>query len=323
MIFKKIIKEIKILNILFIVLFFINSFFYLKTIGIIDYSIYFLWLNLIILALFLRKYILQTIYFEKEKIKIQKLLKTWKNNNLQNTLFNKESDLYKIFKRTYVSKNILENDIDRISNNFNKLIPHQFIESIWKWINEDINIWLSVKKYLHIMFIDISGFTEISEKIKPKKALTLLNIYFDGIVEITKKNWWYVDKFLWDWIMVIFDCKYSDNILKTAVEIINLINNINVWEFKNKINMWIWINSWEVILWTIWSKKRMDISIIWDTVNIASRLEYLTRENEDWIIFSKETYDLINNKEKFNINEIWKKKIKWKKEGMFLYWINI
>ena len=173
------------------------------------------------------------------------------------------------------------------------------------------------------MFIDISGFTKISENINSDKALMLLNIYFDWIVEITKKNWWYVDKFLWDWIMIIFDCKNSDNILRTSVEIIKLINKINIGKYKNRISMWIGINSGKVILWTIWSRDRMDISIIWDTVNVASRLEQLTRENENWVIFSKTTYDLLEDKNKFNINKLWKKDIKWKKEGMILYGITV
>ena len=123
--------------------------------------------------------------------------------------------------------------------------------------------------------------------------------------------------------MIVFDSKNSDDILKTAVEIIKLIKKINIGQYKNKINMWIWINSWEVILWTIWSKNRMDISIIWDVVNVASRLEHLTRENEDWIIFSKSTFDLLKDKNKFNINNLWEKKIKWRKEKLYLYWIQI
>ena len=55
------------------------------------------------------------IYHEKEKFKIQKLIKTWNN-----------------------AKNILEKDIDEIKQNFNKLIPEQFIKEIWKWLWKDI-----------------------------------------------------------------------------------------------------------------------------------------------------------------------------------------
>ena len=322
-IFKGILERIKILDLLWIWLFIINSIFYGYMIGHLDYSIVFFIANSVFWITFIIKYILNMIYHEKEKFKIQRLIKTWNDEKLKRLKFREDSDLYKIFKRTYIAKNILEKDIDEIRQNFNKLIPEQFIKGIWKWLWEELKIWLSVKKELHIMFIDISGFTKISENINSDKALMLLNIYFDWIVEITKKNWWYVDKFLWDWIMIIFDCKNSDNILRTSVEIIKLINKINIGKYKNRISMWIGINSGKVILWTIWSRDRMDISIIWDTVNVASRLEQLTRENENWVIFSKTTYDLLEDKNKFNINKLWKKDIKWKKEGMILYGITI
>ena len=171
------------------------------------------------------------------------------------------------------------------------------------------------------MFIDISGFTNLSENITPNKSLLLLNIYFDWIVEISKKYWWYVDKFLWDWIMIIFEDKYSDGTLQTAIEIIDLVKKINIANFKHKIDIWIWINSWKATLWTIGSKDRMDITIIWDTVNTASRIENQTRIEKEWILFSEKTFDLIEKKNLFNIEEIWEKKLKWKKNEIKIFWI--
>ena len=199
---------------------------------------------------------------------------------------NKEN-IYKYFKRYIIKKNILENNYMKIKNNFHKFVPECFINSISKWMLEDIEIGSHKEKDVHIMFIDISGFTEISEQLEPQKALQLLNIYFDWIVEISRSNWWYIDKFLWDWIMLVFDEKNSDNTLKTAIEIIDLVERINIANFENKINIWIGINSWRATLWTIGSKDRMDVTIIWDTVNTASRIENQTRVENQWILFSE------------------------------------
>jgi class 3 adenylate cyclase len=66
----------------------------------------------------------------------------------------------------------------------------------------------------------------------------------------------------------------------------------------------------------------MDITIIWDSVNVASRIENLTRDEDGWILFSDNTYNLIKNKDTFNIDRIWEKVLKWKKEKIMLYWIN-
>ena len=271
--------------------------------------------NCVIIIIF---YILNFIYNKEENKKQHEIKKLLEINNL---VYNKQNDIFRLFKRTYIRKNIIERDYKKLEWNFKKFIPEDFIKNISKWVNEDIKIGLSIEKELHIMFIDISGFTQISETLSSKKALLLLNIYFDWIVEISKKNWWYVDKFLWDWIMLIFDNKNSDNILNTAIEINDLVEKINIANFKNKINIWIWINSWKATLWTIWSKSRMDITIIWDSVNTASRIQDYTREEKNWILFSQETYNLIRNKKDFNISEIWNKILKWKKEKIKLFWI--
>jgi len=300
---------------LFLFLFFFDlSFIILNTNTSFKYIFFLLW-NCIIIIFFC---ILNKIYKnenKKREIEINKLLKI-------NTIINdNQNNIYKLFKRTCIQKNIIQNDYNKIEKNFKKFIPEEFIKNISKWIKEDINIGLSLEKKIHIMFIDISGFTEISESLSSEKSLLLLNIYFDWIVEISKNNWWYVDKFLWDWIMLVFDNKESDYILKTAIEIKDLVDKINIANFKHKINIWIWINSWKATLWTIWSKNRMDITIIWDNVNIASRIQNFTRYEKEWILFSKKTFDLIKNKKHFNIKKIWEKELKWKKEKIELFWI--
>ncbi|MDQ7022944.1 MAG: adenylate/guanylate cyclase domain-containing protein [Candidatus Gracilibacteria bacterium] len=233
---------------------------------------------------------------------------------LDESLINLNKDnIYKLFKRHIIKNKILENNYLHLKNNFIKFIPETFINTVSKGILEDIKIGSNKEKDLHIMFIDISGFTEISEYLKPEKALQLLNIYFDGIVEISNSNGGYIDKFLGDGIMLVFDEKNSDNVLKTAIEIIELVNKINISNFKDKINIGIGINSGKAILGTIGSKNRMDITIIGDTVNTASRIENSTREEKEWILFSESTYNLLKEKNLFNIKYIGEKELRGKR----------
>jgi class 3 adenylate cyclase len=171
------------------------------------------------------------------------------------------------------------------------------------------------------MFLDIIWFTSIAEKLSPNKVLLLLNIYFDGIVEIVKSNWWYIDKFLWDWMMVIFEDKRSDNIIKTAIEIQEFMNKFKISNIWKKINIWIWINSGDVIMWTVGSSERMEITIIWDVVNTASKIEWLTRLFGNKILISGNTYKLIQNKDLYNITNLWKQEIKWREHKIKLFWI--
>lgn len=235
--------------------------------------------------------------------------------------YTENQDAYKILKNMYIKKNLLNKDLNDLKWVFYKFIPETFIKEVWWMWTDKISLWLSVKKHLNIMFLDIIWFSSISENIPPDKALLLLNIYFDWIVEIVNSNWWYIDKFLWDWIMIIFDTQNSDPAIKTSIEIQNFIWKFQVSELWKKISVWIWINSWDVILWTIWSRNRMEITIIWDVVNTASRIEWMTRMYKENIIISEFTYNSIKNKGDFTINEIWYKALKGKKVKIKLYWV--
>ncbi len=234
----------------------------------------------------------------------------------------KENDeIYNLFKSLFVRKNIISKDYLDLKNLFFKMVPENFINEVGEsWI-EKIALGVSIKKHLNVMFLDIIWFTTIAEHLPEDRTLLLLNIYFDWIVEVIKKYWWNVDKFLWDWMMIVFDDKNTDNSLKASIEIQNFISKFQVSDIWKKISIWIWINSWEVILWTIWSKERMEITLIWDVVNTASRLEWLTRNYEEKIIISEHTYKLLENKDDFKINKLGLKEIKWKQKKIQLYWV--
>ena len=221
----------------------------------------------------------------------------------------------------YIKKNLLAKDYEDLKSVFLKFIPETFLKEVGNMWTDKISLWLSVKKHLNVMFLDIIWFSAITEKLSPDKSLLLLNMYFDWIVEIIKSNWWYIDKFLWDWIMVIFDCESSDSVIKSAIEIQLFINKFQVSDIWKKISVWIWINSWEVILWTIGSRNRMEITIIWDVVNTTSRIEGLTRWNKNNILISDATFKIIKNQKSFNIVNLWIKALRWKSKKIKIYWI--
>jgi len=327
---KKSNKSIKAINyLLFVFIIYISTIFYMSE-TLRDFKILFFWINLFILILF---YILNKRYEleyndKKRDIKtISSTLLSWKDSEVKDLLFKKSfykenEENYNLFKNMYIRKNILAKDYADLKNVFHKFIPEWLLKEIGEKGTDKISLWLSVKKYLNVMFLDIIWFTTITEKIPSDKALLLLNVYFDWIVEIIKNNWWYVDKFLWDGIMIIFDSRESDNAVKAAVEIQNFIDKIQVSEIWWKIWVWIWINSWEVILWTVWSRDRMEITIIWDVVNIASRLEWLTRSFPNNTIISETTFKNIQRPDEFSIKDLWIETLRWRKSKLRVHGVD-
>ncbi len=221
-----------------------------------------------------------------------------------------------------INKNILKKDYIDLEKILFTFTSEYFLNEISEKGRDRLELGISIEKDMHVMFLDIIGFTTITEKLKPERALLLLNIYFDWIVEIIKKNNWFIDKFLWDWILAVFTNKNSDNSIKASIEIQEFIDNFRISEVWKKIYVWIWINSWKVILWTIWSKNRMEVTIIWDIVNTASRIEAFTRKIKNKIIISEKTLELVENKTLFNIEYLGEKTLRWKKIKKKLYGIN-
>jgi class 3 adenylate cyclase len=120
-------------------------------------------------------------------------------------------------------------------------------------------------------------------------------------------------------MMVIFDNLESDIIIKTSIEIQKFMKKMQISELWKNIRVWIWINSWNVILWTIWSNNRMEITIIWDVVNTASRIEWLTRNNWYNIIISESTYKNLKIPNNYKIIDLWLTSLKWKKSKIKIY----
>ncbi|MDP2090526.1 MAG: adenylate/guanylate cyclase domain-containing protein [Candidatus Gracilibacteria bacterium] len=320
-------KSINTINyILIVLLIYINATFYLSS-NLYDNKILYLSINLIILFAY---FVVNKSFYEEmdEKRKDVRMfsntLLNSNNSDIKNILFKKifykeNEDTYKLFKNMFIKKNLLTKDYNDLKSIFSKFVPDSFMKELGQLGNDKISLGISVKKHLNVMFLDIIGFSSISEELLPDKALLLLNIYFDGIIEIINDNGGYIDKFLGDGIMIIFDNQHADSAIKSAIEIQNFIQKFQVSEIGKKIGIGIGINSGDVILGTIGSKNRMEITIIGDVVNTASRIEGMTRIYKDNIIISEETYKTIKNINNFTIKELGNKELKGKKKIIKLY----
>lgn len=223
-------------------------------------------------------------------------------SNIHFFLENKEIET--LFKKSYIKNNLLKKDFNDLRQVFEKFIPEDIYKEIGFRGYEKIVLGSARTKQLNVMFLDIMGFTGISEQISPERTLLLLNIYFDGIGELIYKHGGYIDKFLGDGIMIIFEQENSDNALSCAIEIQDFIKRFQISSIGKKITIGIGINTGEVIVGTIGTKRRMDATVIGDTVNTASRLEGLTRKYEKSIILSQSVVDSIANPERFSLCEI-------------------
>ena len=171
-----------------------------------------------------------------------------------------------------------------------------------------------------VMFIDICSFTTISENEKPDTVVKLLNSYFDVMVKEIIAQGGFIDKFIGDAIMAVFRGDYHldraiDASLVVRKKIDELPNETGNIFFKPKVS--IGINSGEMISGNIGSAnlRRLDYTVIGDTVNTAQRLQSAGKEGQ--IIISESSYEKI--KESFNCRKVGEVTLKNKSQPLVIY----
>lgn len=171
-----------------------------------------------------------------------------------------------------------------------------------------------------VVFMDICGFTKISENVEANTVVRLINSYFDEMVKEIMQHQGYIDKFIGDAIMAVFRGEYHlDRAIDASLAVCEKINNLPAIEgnldYKPKVS--IGIKSGEMISGNIGSAslKRLDYTVIGDTVNIAARLQDAAKENQ--IIITEVCYNQV--KEAFKCRKIGDIHLKNKSKNITVY----
>ena len=150
-----------------------------------------------------------------------------------------------------------------------------------------------------ILFSDLRSFTSISEARSPQRMLAILNGYFTVMCGIIEKHGGVVDKYMGDAIMALFGAPLAhtddaDRALQAALDMSDALDELNrQWQAKGRrgLKVGIGINTDVVVAGNMGSQTRLNYTVIGDGVNLASRLEELTKtpEYETRIIVSHST----------------------------------
>jgi adenylate cyclase len=139
-----------------------------------------------------------------------------------------------------------------------------------------------------VLFSDLRNFTGMCEALPPQEMLAILNHYFTRMAAIVERNGGVVDKYVGDALMALFGAPLgkaddADRALTTALEMVEAIDDLNrEWSAKGvtAIGVGIGLNTDIVVAGNMGSEKRLNYTVIGDGVNLASRLEGLTKTPE-------------------------------------------
>jgi class 3 adenylate cyclase/HAMP domain-containing protein len=183
----------------------------------------------------------------------------------------------------------------RIRKIFQKYVPKDLID---KFFAAPESMLVGDNRVLAILFSDIRGFTTISESMAPDDLVNSLNRYFSGQVDIIMNRNGIVDKYIGDAIMAFWGApvKHDDDALQSVLSGLDMIDALGAFNARQRelgkpeFRIGIGINYGIVTVGNIGSERKMDYTVIGDMVNLASRMEGLTKTYHQELLISESLY---------------------------------
>lgn len=207
-----------------------------------------------------------------------------------------------------------------LSEYVSKAIVKEILSNSW-----DIKLDWEVRK-LTIFFSDIEWFTSISERFSPQELVTFLRNYLSYMSNIILDNAWFINKYEWDAIMALWwafsdSSRDSYHACLSAIKQQEMLKDLNKnWKELDfpEIKARIWIHTGQAIVWNIWAVwRKIEYTALWDSVNLASRLEWVNKFYWTYICISEDVYE--ETKEYFEFRYLDKITVKWKEKAVKIY----
>jgi class 3 adenylate cyclase/GAF domain-containing protein len=186
---------------------------------------------------------------------------------------------------------------------FQKFVPKEVLDKILHGATNGKPIIEEIRT-ITLLNIDIRGFSNLAMKIGPQKTVSLLNSFFSVMGGIVFKHFGIVDKYLGDGFLALFGApvastKDADNAIAAAFEMKHSLPAVNKYlkrKLDASVDMGISIHTGEVVVGNIGFDKKMDYTVIGDSVNTVFRLQNLTKSYHNGILISETTLRAVRSR---------------------------
>jgi len=199
---------------------------------------------------------------------------------------------YERIKRYAFDAVVSQKKENKIRNIFQKYVPQELID---RFFANPESMLVGENRDLSVLFSDIRSFTTISERLPPDELVNSLNRYFSVMVDIIMNRNGIVDKYIGDAIMAFFGApvKHEDDVLQSVLSGIAMSRAVDQFNVEQKrdgkpeFHIGVGINYGVVTVGNIGTERKMDYTVIGDPVNVASRLEGLTKVYHQKVLVSE------------------------------------
>lgn len=231
----------------------------------------------------------------------------------------------------YLTKPVLKNELlarikthinlSKINIAYGRFVPHEFLRFLGHKSIVDVRLGDQVLKEMSIMFADIRDFTTLSEEMSPKENFDFLNSYLSWVGPVIRQHNGFIDKYIGDAVMALFP-ETADQAVKAALDMQNQVLLYNIKRQKSgypTLAIGIGLHRGSLMLGTIGEERRMESTVIADAVNLASRLEDLTKIYGASILISGPTLFSLEDPTLYHYRFIGQVQVKGKKERVSVF----
>ena len=182
-------------------------------------------------------------------------------------------------------------ELREVISAYSRFVPPQLIAILEKQSILDLEPGTQVEREITILFSDVRGFTTISEELTPQRTFQLINAYLKRMEPIIFRNNGFIDKYIGDAIMAIFPGSASDA-LHAAIDMLLELEAFNKdisQQGYQPLKIGIGLNTGISMIGTVGGGQKMEGTVISDAVNLASRLETLTKTYGVPLLISEHT----------------------------------
>lgn len=204
---------------------------------------------------------------------------------------------------------------------YGRFVPHEFLHFLGYESIIEAKLGDNIQIEMSILFADIRNFTTISEIMTPEDNFKFINAYLSRMEPAINEHNGFIDKYIGDAIMALFGSSVDDA-LQAAIEMLQRLTEYNITRGRPGrpvIDIGIGINTGLLMLGTVGSETRMNNTVISDAVNLASRIEGLTKSYGVSLLISHHTFCRLEDANKYCIRLIDRVKVKGKSEKVIVY----
>ncbi len=212
-------------------------------------------------------------------------------------------------------------ELARLNAALERFVPHEFLRFLERDSIIEVKLGDQVQREMTILFSDIRSFTTLSESMSPQENFSFLNSYLGRISPIIRHHQGFIDKYIGDSIMALFPEKAEDA-LQAAIAMrreVSSYNNFRQKEGQRPISIGIGLHTGTLMLGTIGEPERMEGTVISDAVNLASRVEGLTKLYGVSIVISEYSLFSLDDPVRYHFRFLDRVKVKGKQEPISVF----